>query len=103
MKLNKDFLFGLVTGMAIALTISIGLFNFYVVKTIENTKAEAQEILETTRETFRGEIKEELAKLREKGFDMLEEQKGEVLENLKGRIKDQILKRRTGQDSTATN
>lgn len=100
--MNKDFIVGLVTGIAIAMTLSFFLFNYYIVSNIERAKSEVQTTVTDFREMFRGEIKDGFTQIREDGRELLDERKEEMIDKLKEGVKERIKNRIMGQDTTQT-
>ena len=96
--MKKDFVFGLMTGIAVSMTLSIFIFNYYVVSSIERTKEEMRETVTSFGEVVKSELKDGIDELREDGKGFLEDRKSEVLEQLKDRIKNRVV----GKDSTET-
>ena len=96
--MKKDFIFGLMTGIALSMTLSMFIFNYYIVSSIERTKEEIRETATSFKEVFKTELKDGIDQLREDGKGFLEERKGEVVERLKERIKNRVAEK----DSTKT-
>lgn len=100
---KKDFIFGLVTGFAIALTISMGIFNYYVVQKVEQTKREAQEGIEMLKKTWESEWRQEVTDLKEYAKQKAEEKGSQLFDNVAEQVKMRLNKTETVLDSTAVN
>jgi len=101
--MNKDFVLGVVTGIAIVMTLSFCMFNFYVVKSIEYTKTELTDSITSFRDVFQTELKAGITKAKQEGKAMLEERKGEFINKVGERIKERRAKMQSESDSTGGN
>ena len=97
--MNKDFLLGLATGAVIAMAISMGIFYFYVVNSVENAKKEVKETITVVQDNWEQQWKGELEELKDATKDRFQEEKEAALEKLKGKVSDYLNSK---EDSTAT-
>lgn len=97
--MNKDFLLGLATGAVIAMAISMGIFYFYVVNSVESAKEEVKETITVVQDNWEQKWKGELDELKDATKDRFKEEKEAALEKLKGKVSDYLNSK---EDSTAT-
>lgn len=96
---KKDFWLGLVLGIAIAMTCSMFLFNYYIGQKIEQTKQEAKEGLEQFKEAWQEEWREEMANLKIYAQQKATEKGGELLDNVTEELKKRWGTKTTEPDS----
>jgi hypothetical protein len=97
--MNKDFVFGLLVGIAIAMTLSFCVFNFYVVKSVEAAKVELKESITLFGDGVKAELKDGIGRIKEQGKAMLQENRGELVNKIGERIKERRAKIQSNKDS----
>jgi len=80
--MNKDFWLGLLTGIVIALILSMGIFYYYVVAEIQAVKQQTKDNIEVIKGFWKDEFKEDY----QKATDLLQSQKDRLLDKLKEKL-----------------
>jgi len=77
--MNKDFLIGFLAGTVFALTLSLGIFYYYVVQEIQTVKTEAKENVALMKSVWEDELKDQVTIL-------ATEKKEQLLNHLRKKI-----------------
>lgn len=77
--MNKDFLIGFLAGTVLALTLSLGIFYYYVIQEIQTAKTEAKENIALINSIWKEELKDQVTVL-------ATEKKEQLLEHLREKM-----------------